>query len=98
MRDRAMELSFEGERVNSLANIVDATKAFDRDDARLGIDLDLANEAAIRIGVWALMRAHAGQADPELAGHAIRHIGATGELAPADDAVGPGNSERAALI
>jgi hypothetical protein len=49
--DPAMDLALEQERVDGAAEIVDDRVALDCDDARIGVDLDLDDVAAVREGL-----------------------------------------------
>ena len=48
LRDAAMGLAMDDQRVDAAADVVDRGVAGDRDMAGLGIDLDLADRAAVR--------------------------------------------------
>src|SRR3954470_24576522 len=50
LRDAAVDLSFDEERIDDGAEVVDADVALDADDAGLRIYLDLADMAAVGIG------------------------------------------------
>src|SRR5262249_1674582 len=64
----SVQLALEGERVDDGADVVDRGQSADRNGAGVRIDFDLADHAAVWIGVGARMRSRAIEADAKLGG------------------------------
>ncbi len=99
LRDAAMDLALQAERVDHRADIVDHDVARDVERTGIGVDLDLANMAAIGIGV-VVGREGAGLVQP---GFEARRQAAglerrLGDLGDADAPVGAGDREVAAIV
>src|SRR6185437_1355391 len=94
--DAAMDLTLEEQRVDDDAAVVDGGVALDLDLAGLGIDLELADMAAIgEIGRGRRESSHGFEADAERGRPAHRRMGAPGDIDERDRAVGAGDGEAA---
>ena len=93
-----MELALDQQRVDHVADIVDRGVADDLDLAGVGVDLDLADVAAVRIGAFAA-REGAGfeQAGLGAARQPRRHERGAGDLDEAYGLIGAGDREAAGL-
>ena len=98
LRDAAMYLAFQEQRIDGAADLVDGVVAQDLDGAGLGIDLDLADVTTIGIGRRAAAIG-AGLEQPVFhAGRqAARHERGLGDIDQADRFVGAADGERAFL-
>ena len=93
LRDTAVQLAGDQQRIDDGAEIIDAGVAHDLHDAGLGIDLDLGDVATVGEG----RRHRLGRmVDVERGGHAFRHVAfahASREIHDVDGAVGAGDGE-----
>src|SRR6266480_1150896 len=94
--DPAMNLALEQERVDGAAEIVDDRIALDRDDAGVGIDLDLGDVAAVGIRLGG-GRSRRGRIEARLHSgrNTFRIARRRRDLEQAEAAVGAGDAEGA---
>ena len=91
-----MNLALEQQRVDDDSGIVDADVAHDLDVAGVGIDLDLADMAAVgKVGARRRKRADRFEADAELGRPAHRRVGLAREFDQPDRLVGADHCELA---
>ena len=98
LHDAAMELALDQQRVDHVADIVNRGVADEAHLAGVGVDLDLADVAAVRIGAFAA-REGAGfeQAGLGAARQPRRHERGAGDLGEAYGLIGAGDREAAVL-